>query len=324
MIEKEYYRLDDLQHRFNMTLSDIKYLLEERKIPLCFHVRRQSFVVGLFRKFDFIGFCSVQYEGLVRVADQYINSVCENLKIKPERYFLLQRQKAKFLNSEYEWEQKWPNSYIQGWQPKWLSEIDSNILQAKLHPEYRTTPQWAAGMLVAIGANAIAKYKGFNQINEEELVKEAFEVEEKALYPDWLFFKLEDICIQHEHLESLGIMKSKGVIIEQSRTAPESINAPIPATQFKNQFEELIARILSEKRHIKPKEVHKLLCMESRQEEDCRHFDTENILYPETGGVISWRDKYRANAERSYVMNSVNNIISAVKKKLAQTGQLRN
>ncbi len=316
MIEKEYYRLDDLQHRFNMTLSDIKYLLEERKIPLCFHVRRQSFVVGLFRKFDFIGFCSVQYEGLVRVADQYINSVCENSKIKPERYSLLQRQKAKFINSEYEWEQKWPNSYIQGWQPKLLSDIDSNILAAKLYPEFRTTPQWAAGMLVAIGANAIAKYKGFKQINEEELVKEAFEVEEKALYPDWLFFKLEDICIQHEHLESLGLVKSRGTIIEQVSTAPETIIPLNPAIQLKNQFEELLSRILKANQHLSSKLVHKILCNECELEEDSRQYDIENILLDVVGDVIVWHDIYSKKKQKKCSFRRLENQLSVVRKLL--------
>jgi hypothetical protein len=327
MIEKEYYRFEDLKHRFDMTDSDIKYLLEEQKVPLCFHVEKQLFVLGFFQSTNFTGHCNIYYKGLVQIPHDYVRDLCMSKEIIPKEYLLLQKQNIEYIDSNYDYELSMPNEYFKSWHPSReenLKHMAPEDLEAKLYPWYRTRPQWDLGMLFATGINVIAAYKGEKPDYGEEFVKEKLQIKEMGLYPNWLYFKLEDICIQHEYLESLGLIKSRGTIIEQSKAAPETVDLLNSAIQFKNQFEELLARILSENRHIKPKEVHKLLCVESRQEEDSRHFDIENILYPETEGVISWRDKYRSNAERSYALDSLRNVISFVKKKLAETGQLHN
>ena len=50
MIEKEYYRLDELQSRFGITESDIQYLLERRLVNACFHIENTKFIVESWNK----------------------------------------------------------------------------------------------------------------------------------------------------------------------------------------------------------------------------------------------------------------------------------
>jgi hypothetical protein len=129
-------------------------------------------------------------------------------------------------------------------------------------------------------------------------------------------FKFEDICIQTTDLIQLGLLNLQLASVPEIE-GKENVKKVAPVIdKFPNEFEDLIARILIAKPFIQAKEIHRLLCDEAAKEEDSRVFDCDNVLLSETHGVISWRDKYRDNAERSYRLDSLRNVISRVRGKL--------
>ncbi|WP_019677969.1 hypothetical protein [Arsukibacterium perlucidum] len=138
----------------------------------------------------------------------------------------------------------------------------------------------------------------------------------RVLVSEGYDFALCDICVRHEDLVSL-IIKPNISSAETNEQLEKNSKIDITDHAFKNEFEELLASILRSKPRSQAKEIHRILCDECNREEDARVFDKNNILKGEDQGLISWRDKYRNNSERSYSQNSLKNVVSAVKKKMS-------
>lgn len=69
MIEKEYYRIEELEKRFDISFSDLQYLVENEQIDVAFLLSEpRRFIIGGWRKDQgFIGYSKVIYQGLVKV-----------------------------------------------------------------------------------------------------------------------------------------------------------------------------------------------------------------------------------------------------------------
>lgn len=71
MLVKEYYRISELKERFNVSVEDIKYLVENSKIELVFYVETHKYIFGGWLKDKgFVGFGTLNYRGLVKVTEQ--------------------------------------------------------------------------------------------------------------------------------------------------------------------------------------------------------------------------------------------------------------
>lgn len=97
MLNREYYQLEDLKQCFNLTESDIRYLVSERNITPCFFMPNSTFIIGGWRKSEFIGFANVEYEGLVALPQQYIRQFIENGQVTPQHYLLRNKSKIRSL-----------------------------------------------------------------------------------------------------------------------------------------------------------------------------------------------------------------------------------
>ena len=307
MIEKEYYRLDDLQHRFNMTESDVHYLIAEKNVPPCFYMPKTTFIIGGWRKNDFIGFANVNYEGLIAIPQPYVKELVNKRKVLPYHFSLLNKTQIRQIDTDYDCELPLPNDYIQGWQAKALSEISWPTIPAKLYPYVATTLKHTfKDLLMSFAKDEVDKAskaedfdKSFGATPKEELT---------AIYKTFLF---QDICIRHEDLVNCGIIK----IQENTSPAPQLNDAKI--AKLDNEFEDLLAAIiLSSPKKLTAKKIHRILCDECEREEDSRLFDKNNILLSEDQGVITWRDKYRGNKERSYMQSTLDTLVSSVRKKI--------
>lgn len=323
MIEKEYYRLEDLKHRFNMTDADIKYLLEEQKIPLCFYVERQPFVLGFFNHENFTGHCNIYYKGLVKVPYGYTRDLCNGREICPKEYLLLQQRNIEYINSKYAYELEMPNEYFKSWHPLRednLPEFSPDDLEAKLYPWYRKRPQWDLGMILTTGINVYEVSKGRAPTYGEEFVKDKLQIKEMGLYPDWLYFKFGDICVPHNSLVKLGLIQAPAAILEQSDNVQvHSITeaAPLPEQFQLNKFEELLTRVLKTNKHLSSKLVHKILCSECELEEDSRQYDIENILLDVVGDVIVWHDYYSKKKQKSCSFRHLENTLTKIRRALS-------
>ncbi|WP_273023493.1 hypothetical protein [Rheinheimera sp.] len=309
MIEKEYYRLDDLKHRFKMTESDVHYLIAEKNVPPCFYMPKTTFIIGGWQKSDFIGYANVNYEGLIAIPQPFVKELANKRKVLPYHYSLLNKAKIQQIDTDYDCELPLPNNYIQGWKAKDLSQINWPTIPAKLYPYVAPTIKHTFKDLLMtfakdeVGKTAAAKRfdDSFGETPKEEL---------RPIYKTFLF---SDICIRHEDLVNCGI------ITVRENTSPAPLLSDANLRKLENEFEDLLAAIiLSSPKKLTAKKIHRILCEECEREEDKRHFDTNNILLGEDQGVISWRDKYRNNKERSYLQSSLDNVISTVKSKIGK------
>lgn len=308
MLNREYYQLEDLKQCFNLTESDIRYLVSERKITPCFYIQNSTFIIGGWRKSEFIGFANVEYEGLVAIPQQYIRQFIENGQVTPQHYILRNRSKIRLLSNRYSCDLPLPNNYIQYWESKELSLISWPHIPAKLYP-YASAPlaHTFRNMLLDLTPD-LTNAEMTNRLdtlfggtpNAAELT---------ALFKT---FRFSAMCVSHEDLVANGIVQTL------QTPAPKLAAADSKKFQFDNEFEDLIATILAQHSKIPAKKIHRILCDECNREEDSRLYDKNNILLGEDQGVISWRDKYRNNRQRSYSQSSLVNIVSQVRKTLGQ------
>lgn len=304
MIEKEYYRLEDLKHRFNMTEADVLYLLEQRLAKACFYVDSTAFVIGGWNKERFIGYAHVNYRGLISLPERELKDLLRARKVTPVDYMLPNNQNIQLSSTEYGLELATPNNYIQAWKPKTPAEISWDFIPARLCPHVAET--FVYGMQKAFDMFLATR-------PEKHVVAPQFEkyrdVPKQKLTYYSKTFSFSDICIRHEELVSAGVI-----------SRPETLIQPKPendAIKLDNEFEDLLAAIiLRSPQKLTAKKIHRILCDECEREEDSRLFDKNNILLSEDQGVITWRDKYRNNTQRSYSQASLSNVISKMNSKI--------
>lgn len=308
MIEKEYYGLEDLKTRFHLTESDIKYLITEKGLQLCFYVQNTNFIIGGWRKTDFVGYANVSYEGIIGLAQQHARDIAVKSKVMPNHFKLLNKAKIKLIDTKYNFDLEYPNNYIQDWQPKAPDEITWSAIPAKLYPYVAPTiKNTFKNFWMSLVKDEVEK------TNSEKLFNESFGVsEENELRPTFKTFSFADLCVHHEELVSAGIIKNPDVSVQVKPTNDSN------TVKLDNEFEDLLATIiLQTSQKLTAKKIHRVLCDECEREEDSRLFDKNNILLSEDQGVITWRDKYRNNKNRTYSQSSLDNIISQVRLKLS-------
>lgn len=306
MIEKEYYRLEDLQHRFNMTESDVHYLIAEKNVPPCFYIPKTTFIIGGWQKNDFIGFANVNYEGLIAIPQPYVKELVNKRKVLPYHFSLLNKAKVRQINTNYDCELPLPNNYIQGWQAKELNEIGWTTIPAKLYPHVATTMKHSfKDLLMTFAKDEAGKAAAAKRFDDSY-----GETPKEELRPNYKTFLFSEVCIRHADLVSLGVIKA------QEPLTPIMSSPEANIGKLDNEFEDLLAHILIKKRGISAKLIHRILCDECEREEDNRLFDKNNILLSDDQGIITWRDKYRGNKQRTYMRSTLDTVVSRVRKKI--------
>lgn len=306
MIEKEYYRLEDLKHRFNMTEADVLYLLEQRSVKASFYTDSTHFVIGGWNKEGFIGYAHVNYRGLISLPERELQDLLRTRKTTPLDYMLPNNQNIQLSSTEYGLELATPNNYIQAWKPKTPAEISWDFIPARLGPHVAET--FVYGMQKAL--DMLLETRTKKNVVSPQFEKYRDVPKQKLTYYSKTF-SFSDICIRHEELVSAGVI-----------SRPDTPIPPKPekdAIKLDNEFEDLLAAIiLGSPQKLTAKKIHRILCDECEREEDSRLFDKNNILLSEDQGVITWRDKYRNNKERSYLQASLDNVISTVRSKIGK------
>jgi hypothetical protein len=309
--ERKYYRLDELKS-LGIAEGTLRYLIEQDNLQPVFFLPSKQYVLGGYHENKFKGFAIAQYKGIVSIPAPKLAHLLSKGKVSSVEMNLLEREKITVISSYYSFDVPLPNSYIASWLKADLAQFNWPAIPAKSCPMECDSPMSSfLGMLKAVNAESKSAVK------DSVLESKIFEnYPKRILSAEGQNFKFEDICIQTTDLIRLGLLN------HQTESSSEVLNKPnidktAPALdKFQNEFEELIARILIAKPLIQAKELHRLLCDEAAKEEDSRAFDLNNVLLSETYGVISWRDKYRDNSERSYRLDSVRNVISRVRGKL--------
>lgn len=211
MIEKEYYRLDELDKRFNLSFSDVLYLVENSKLDLAFRLNNNKFVIGGWTKENkFIGYALVQYSGFAKITLQNQIKLLSKQKANCNYFWLLDQAKISDASYDYPFESKTPNAFLYAWQPRVPSEISWEKIPAKLFPKEQEH-------IMRTFKNAISNT--FKTLNKEQREPSEYEKEVDAKIPKVQFysqgidFVLSDICILHSELIKAGIICTSSDLI---------------------------------------------------------------------------------------------------------------
>ena len=130
MIQKEYYRFDELEKRFDLSFSDLLYLVENSKIDLAFHIEQNQFVIGGWLKDKgFVGYATIFYRGLVKVSHSEQLSLLSKNKVNCKTFSLINKENIINHNLDYPFETQPPHSFLFDWRPKVTSDIEWDFIQ---------------------------------------------------------------------------------------------------------------------------------------------------------------------------------------------------
>ncbi|MDP5131315.1 MAG: hypothetical protein NWQ54_10540 [Paraglaciecola sp.] len=308
MIEKEYYRLEELKDRFNLTEDDVRYLVEKRLVKTCFSIRNTKFIVDGWDGDNRMGYAHINYQGLIALPDEEVDSLISNGKITPLNYLLSRGGCITLVETDYPIGTERPKTFAEAWKPKSAYCHNADFIEAKLSP-FVTKTFWHSYDNAKKSVNYSRQLFAKNVFCERELANKT----KLDLPLSFNTLQLSELCIRHADLASHNLLTRKSPPEQQGTLSQTDDNIKLD-----NEFEDLLAAIiLNSPQKLTAKKIHRILCDECDREEDSRLFDKNNILLSEDLGVITWRDKYRNNKHRSYSQASFDNIISQVRSKLS-------
>lgn len=308
MIKKEYYRLDDLKHRFQMTEADVLYLLEQRHVRACFYVDNTKFIIGGWSNKGFVGYAHVQYRGLITIPESELQKLLRDRTVQPVNYLLPNCANISLLSTDYGFQLQTPNNYIHAWKSKPPTDISWAFIPAKLEPQVSDTFVHSIQKAVEVCLNQQNKTTETNLVEEKfrDLPKQKFAVELRK-------FLFSDICLSHIDLVAC---KAISAPTEAERLENCSTNLNNKTALHLNQLDKLILKIIIHDRTLTAKNVFKILAHESGMEEDSRHFDSENILLDNIDDLIIWKDSLSKTLEKKCSLVTLANKMTYIRKSL--------
>jgi hypothetical protein len=296
MFKKEYYRLDELAKRFDVTFDDVRYSVESGALKLAFHLSNKRFVLGNCQvDKGFIAFGIARYNGLVSISENKQLELVENGRVKCRHFTLLQKSNITQLELEYPFKSPIPNKLLAEWQPKSLEHINWDIIPAILCPSEQKNTLKVAGQSLLNTLAEIGKQSSPD-------VKVDTEVYDKFLDYQFVFADMElDVnhsCVLHNDIERLGIVG----LPDEKQVSNTVINKKLPdeilsdSATRSSQLAELIGRILLSKPKIKTIEVWRKLREEVEMDFLDRKFDVEDILKDITPNELLWQSRYGTNS----------------------------
>jgi hypothetical protein len=311
MIEKEYYRLSELESKFGLDDEDVQYWLERSELSLVFPQPYQKYVFGGWRDSQFIGYGVAEYKGMVSISNYLNKTVFEKGKASAEHCYLVNKAAIEVITYRYEFALPCPNKTIEEWRPRKLEQIDWDRIPAKCYPSVQ---RHTGKLMGAAFASMLLSIKEVNGSAEEEdkarLAKFQDEIPDVLISPS-ITLEKKDGCVLRDDLVRLGAIADKKIA-----TPAKTVLLELP--RYKNEFHELLAKILESDRSLKTKDIHRILCAEAEREEDSRLYDNKNILLDQVDGAIVWRDIHSKQSEKKCAYSSLGNQLTAVKKAMNQ------
>tara|TARA_R110002167_G_scaffold73684_1_gene206382 strand:- start:2081 stop:3037 length:957 start_codon:yes stop_codon:yes gene_type:complete len=313
MIKKEYYRLDELIKRFDVTFDDVRYWVESGSLNLAFHVSNRRFVIGGWQKNKgFIAFGISSYNGLVSIDENKLLELIKIGNIKCKNFKLLQKEKLALVDFIYPFKSSIPNVLLADWQPKSLDKIKWNTIPAKLCPSEQLNILKHAGLTIfnTLGSNEKSNadskvdFSAYEKMSDYQFVFDEIE------------FDVNHSCVLHRDLERLGIVSMP----EVKQVTHAAINKELPdesgdkSASRSSQLGELIERILHSNPKMKAIEVWRTLREETEVDSLDRKFDVEDILRDVTPNELLWQSRYGTNS--SVKRSAFDSKVSRIRTKL--------
>ena len=314
MIEKEYYRLDELEKRFDLSFSDVLYLVENSKLDLAFRLADNKFIIGGWAKGSgFIGYASVKYSGFASITQKDQLTLLSKHETNCKYFWLLNKDKIVSANYDYPFESKTPNAFLHTWQPKQPSDINWDKIPAKLFPKEQEH---------TLHSFKNAMTNTFKALGAEQSKPSEYEKEFDAKIPKVQFysvginFELADICILHSELVKAGIAESKKNIPKEITQSPLPLAVPNQTLKTRSDdFYDLLIRLVGAEPELTAKGYWRNLERELDDLQEYRVFDKHNLLVEISATHINWKDR-SGKPKKPMSFSSFSNRLTKVRKEL--------
>ncbi len=311
MIEKEYYRLDELEKRFDLSFSDVLYLIENSKLELIFRLNKKNYIIGGWQKEKgFIGFAKASYQGFARISKNDQLALLSNKEVSCDHFWLTEKENISNWITEYPFQLAFPNTFLYMWQPKERHEIKWPSLPAKLLPIEK---EYVYRTLI----NGIDKAVKMIVPNYEKPEKSEKELDENLpkvqLDPQKINLTLADVCLLHSDLVKAGITQP----INTTGISP-SKHIQLSTATIKTRsddFNELLLRLVEAEPELTAKSYWRTLECELDDLQEYRVFDKHNLLVEITATHISWKDRI-GKPRKPISFSSFSNRLTKVRKEL--------
>ena len=273
MLVKEYYRISELKDRFDVSVEDIKYLVENSKIELVFYIESHQYIYGGWLKDKgFVGYGSLNYCGLVKISEQEQHDLVLKDNIKLRCFRLIDRKNISNVNHDYPYETSPPHAFIYAWQPKSIKSIEWDYIPAKLfHNEQEHHLRTVGNMF----KDAVAIFDVAPKSPPKENLMDR--IPKKGFYHDGIKLQFSDSCVLHKDLVALNIIK------------PElTVNTNQPPSKSERLIDILLTRLLDQFPDDKPAKVWEKLKADLNNEP--RLFDIDEIIDEIDLDTLYWFD----------------------------------
>lgn len=273
MLIKEYYRISELKERFDISVEDIKYLVETSKVELVFNIENQQYIYGGWLKDKgFVGFGIFNYRGLVKLTGQEQFELLVKSHKKFKSFKIVNKQNISNIKNGYPYETPTPNAFIYAWEPKTINNIKWDYIPAKLFHDEKEHHLRSVGKMFT---NAIAMFDKAPDLKPKEDILSR--VPQKGFYHDGIQLEFSDSCILHSDLVKLGIIKPE--LTSHDSDLSEKVNRPIDL---------LLTKLIKQFPNDKPAKIWDKLIEDISLEP--RLLDTDEILDEVGEDTLFWFD----------------------------------
>jgi hypothetical protein len=291
---QEYYRLDELEKRFNILPSTILYFVESSQVGLYTFIDNLKVMYGGYYKGKgFIGFGHGYYRGPVELRRSDQISILKRSKIRVVEFILVDGSNVINHSQEYAFTIELPNKYLHGWEPKDIPILAGKKLAGKIYPRQ--------GMdSLKIITNALEYYK--KSVNSQSSdANNLLTDNPQSLSAIGYLIELEDIVISHEALEKILTTNSAEIV----PATEKSVN---PKSRSDNASLRLVRNLIK----LYPTKGASALWEYLRENHETdESLDPESILDEVGRGKIIWIDDKKN--ERSMSKKSFQNMVSKEK-----------
>lgn len=303
MIEKDYYPLNEVPKRFDINLPAVKALIDRKSITPHFYIKKTKLVVGgIDVDRTFIGYGVAEYQGMVAIQRSQFSKLWEE-KETDANFLILQNHDGISNYSERNpFTARLPSGMIKSWQPTPLKELTRSRLIAICLPEAEMDDCWI-------------RTDTFDSVDPTEPMDDYVLSRVINLKHEWLTEEVLRVKFSEALISSSDLMKSGVISCAPISDSENCIKATESTLVFKNDFEELVSKVIVAYPTLSAKEIFKILCAESQLEEDTRQFDKANILLDEVAGKIIWHDKFKRspNKEKRVSLRYFENLMTSIK-----------
>lgn len=287
MIEKEYYRFDELEKRFELSLSDLRYLVESSKIEPTFYLEQSKCIFGgWLKEKGFVGFGIANYRGLVKISKQEQHELLSTNKVTIKSIRILNRGGISNISEEYPFESDLPHSFLHAWQPRALSDITWSEIPAKLFP----IEQEHGFRVLSKTFNQIIQATAGKELEvTDQSVKALEAIPEKTFYVEGVQLNNTDICLLHSDLVKIGVLTTRTTVDTPELVLPH--NNANDSLKRTDDLNELLIRVVEDHPELTAKEYWRILEGEVEELEGFRLLDKYNILSEIDGNMIKWQDR---------------------------------